>query len=76
MFFFLNDSQGLNNILPKSQIILVTNKEILEEIKLHKEQFLTILKCGHPLNIAEFSCTHRKTIRNIISFVDYDIHAF
>ena len=27
--FFLNDSQGLNNILPKSQIMLVTNKEIV-----------------------------------------------
>ena len=51
----------------------------MEEIKLHKEQLLSTpcyLKYGHPLNIAELSCTHRKTIRNIISFVDYDIHAF
>ena len=32
LFFSLNDSQRLNNILPKSQIILVTNKEIVYAI--------------------------------------------
>ena len=29
LFFSLNDSQRLNNILPKLQIKLVTNKEIV-----------------------------------------------